>query len=159
MARHQNDDSPRSLAMTALMTPDLVNFGGKVHGGALLKLLDEVAFSCAARYSGQYVVTLLLDDARFRAPVHVGELVTFLARVNWVGRTSMEVGVRVMAEDHRTRTSRHVMSCFFVMVAMSEDGTPIEVPNFEPTSEVDRRRWEAARRRRSLRTAAREGDS
>ena len=142
--------------MTTLMTPDLVNFGGKVHGGALLKLLDEVAYSCAARFSGQYVVTLLLDDARFRAPVHVGELVTFLARVNWVGRTSLEVGIRVMAEDHRSRAARHVVSCFFVMVAMSESGDPVEVPRFELTDEVDRHRWEAAERRRDLRVAASE---
>lgn len=148
------DDRPRSLTMTTLMTPDLVNFGGKVHGGALLKLLDEVAYSCAARFSGSYVVTLLLDDARFRAPVHVGELVTFLARVNWVGRTSMEVGIRVLAEDHRTRTSRHVMSCFCVMIAMSEAGDPVEVPRFEPVDDEDRRRWDAAERRRAVRKAA-----
>lgn len=138
--------------MTTLMTPALVNFGGKVHGGALLKLLDEVAYSCAARFSGSYVVTLLIDDARFRAPVHVGELVTFLARVNWVGRTSMEVGVRVIAEDHRTRTERHVMSCFVVMIAMNEAGEPIEVPRFQPSDEVDRGRWQAAERRRAVRT-------
>ncbi len=145
------DDRPRSLTMTTLMTPDLVNFGGKVHGGALLKLLDEVAYSCAARFSGHYVVTLLIDDARFRAPVHVGELVTFLARVNWVGRTSMEVGVRVMAEAHRTRVERHVMSSFVVMVAMNEAGSAIEIPRFEPADETDRARWQAAERRRDIR--------
>lgn len=145
------DDRPRSLTMTTLMTPDLVNFGGKVHGGALLKLLDEVAYSCAARFSGHYVVTLLIDDARFRAPVHVGELVTFLARVNWVGRTSMEVGVRVMAEAHRTRVERHVMSSFVVMVAMNEAGSAIEIPRFEPADEIDRARWQAAERRRDIR--------
>lgn len=150
----QADDRPRSLTMTTLMTPDLVNFGGKVHGGALLKLLDEVAYSCAARFSGHYVVTLLIDDARFRAPVHVGELVTFLARVNWVGRTSMEIGIRVMAEDHRTRTERHVMSCFVVMVAMNEAGTPVEIAPFEPADDIDRGRWKAAERRRALRSTA-----
>ena len=146
------DDRPRSLTMTTLMTPHLVNFGGKVHGGALLKLLDEVAYSCAARFSGSYVVTLLIDDARFRAPVHVGELVTFLARVNWVGRSSMEVGIRVVAEDHRTRSERHVMSCFVVMVAMNEAGDKIDVPRFEPLDEIDRGRWQAAERRRAVRT-------
>ncbi len=138
--------------MTTLMTPDLVNFGGKVHGGALLKLLDEVAYSCAARFSGHYVVTLLIDDARFRAPVHVGELVTFLARVNWVGRTSMEIGVRVMAEAHRTRVERHVMSSFVVMVAMNEAGSAVEIPRFEPADEIDRGRWQAAERRREIRS-------
>lgn len=151
MSSPEPDDRPRSLTMTTLMTPDLVNFGGKVHGGALLKLLDEVAYSCAARFSGHYVVTLLIDDARFRAPVHVGELVTFLARVNWVGRTSMEIGIRVMAEAHRTRVERHVMSSFVVMVAMDESGTAVEIPRFEPVDELDRGRWQAAERRREVR--------
>jgi acyl-CoA hydrolase len=145
----QPDDRPRSLSMTTLMTPNLVNFGGKVHGGALLKLLDEVAYSCAARFSGHYVVTLLIDDARFRAPVHVGEL----ARVNWVGRSSMEVGIRVVAEDHRTRTERHVMSSFVVMVAMNEVGDKVEVERFEPQDDIDRARWAAAERRKAARSA------
>jgi len=134
--------------MTSLMTPEMVNFSGKIHGGSLLKLLDEVAYSCAARYSGCYVVTLLLDQARFRAPVHVGELVTFLASVNWVGRSSMEVGIRVSAENHRTRESRHVLSCFFVMVAVDNDGKPLSVPRFTPEAEADQRRWDAAVQRR-----------
>ncbi|RAL25544.1 acyl-CoA thioesterase [Lujinxingia litoralis] len=137
--------------MTSLMTPDLVNFSGKVHGGALLKLLDQVAYSCAARYCGHYVVTLLLDDALFRAPVHVGELVTFRARVNWVGRTSIEVGVRVESEDHHTRAIRHVLSCFFVMIAMDDQGTPVEVTPFDPEDPTDQRRWAAAEERRRVR--------
>jgi uncharacterized protein (TIGR00369 family) len=134
--------------MTALMTPEMVNFSGKIHGGALLKLLDEVAYSAAARYAGSYVVTLLVDEARFRAPVHVGELVTFHASVNWVGRTSMEVGIRVVAEQPRTRAERHVLSCYVVMVAMSDDGQPVEVPPFVPDTPDERRRWEAAAARR-----------
>ena len=146
---------PRTLSMTVLMTPDMVNFSGKVHGGALLKLLDEVAFSCAARYSGHYVVTLLVDEARFREPVLVGELVTFLATVNWIGRTSMEIGVRVESEDHRTRTNRHVMSCFFVMVAMDDTGEPVAIPRFEPDDDTARRRWDEAEQRQHLRRSAR----
>lgn len=145
------DDRPRSLTMTTLMTPTLVNFGGKVHGGALLKLLDEVAYSCAARFSGRYVVTLMLDDALFRAPVQVGELVTFMARVNWVGRTSMEVGIRVETEQHRTRVKRHVLSCFFVMIAMDDEGTPVEIEPFEPQDDEDWRRWRDAEERRRVR--------
>lgn len=141
---------PRTLSMTALMTPEMVNFSGKVHGGALLKLLDEVAYACASRFSGSYVVTLRLDEARFRAPVHVGELVTFLATVNWVGRTSMEVGIRVVAENPRERAERHVLSCFFVMVAMDDAGQPRPVPRFEPADEVERRRWTDAERRRAI---------
>lgn len=144
---------PRTLTMTALMTPEMVNFSGKVHGGALLKMLDEVAYTCAARYSGHYVVTLMVDKVRFRAPVHVGELVTFLANINWIGRTSMEVGIRVEAENYITRANRHVLSCFFVMVAMGDNGKTVEVPRFEPQDATDERRWHDAERRRALRRA------
>ena len=150
------EPTPRVLAMTQLMTPDMVNFSGKIHGGSLLKILDEVAFTCAARYTGRYVVTLLVDDVRFRAPVHVGELVTFLASVNWVGRTSLEVGIRVVAENYRTGSSRHVISCFFVMVAMDDDGRPREVTKFTPANEVEQRRWADAERRQETLRAARE---
>ena len=149
-------DPPRRLELTTLMTPDMTNFSGKVHGGALLKLLDEVAYSCAARYSAHYVVTLLLDDAIFRAPVNVGELVTFKACVNHVGRTSLDVGIRVIAANHRTRVERHVMSCFFVMVALDDDGKPTEVPRFVPETAEDLRRWKQSERRRALRLAARQ---
>jgi len=151
MSETESVEHPRRLELTTLMTPDMANFSGKVHGGALLKLLDEVAYSCAARYSGHYVVTLLVDDARFLAPVHVGELVTFKACVNRVGRTSMDVGIRVIAENHRTRVQRHVMSCFFVMIAMTDDGQPTEVAAFVPETDEDKRRWAEADQRRATR--------
>jgi acyl-CoA hydrolase len=144
----ETEEHPRRLELTTLMTPGMANFSGNVHGGALLKLLDEVAYSCAARYSGHYVVTLMLDDAIFRAPVQVGDLVIFKACVNWVGKTSMEIGIRVMAENHRTRVERHVMSCFFVMLAMDDQGNKCEVPRFEPRGEDDVRRWQDAEQRR-----------
>ena len=104
------------LYMTVLMTPDMANFIGNVHGGDLLKMLDQVAYACASRYSGNYVVTLSVDQVMFREPIYVGELVTFAASVNYVGRTSMEVGIRVEAEDVRARTVRHTNSCYFTMV-------------------------------------------
>ncbi len=78
-------DHEKILEMTVLMTPDLANFTGQVHGGAILKLLDQVAYACASRYSGFYVVTLSVDQVTFRLPVHVSELVTFIACVNYVG--------------------------------------------------------------------------
>ncbi len=79
------------LSMTVLMTPDMANFSGNVHGGHVLKLLDQVAYACASRYAQRYVVTLSVDQVVFRQPVHVGELVTFLASINYTGTTSMEV--------------------------------------------------------------------
>jgi acyl-CoA hydrolase len=86
--------------MTVLMTPDMANFSGKVHGGALLNLPDRVAFSCASSYYKKYAVTLCVDQVIFKEPINVGELVTFRASVNHTGRTSMEVGVRVEAENN-----------------------------------------------------------
>lgn len=100
------------LSMTVLMTPDMANFSGNVHGGTLLKYLDEVAYACASRYAGRYVVTLSVDQVIFREPVHVGELVTFLASVNYTGNTSMEVGIKVVTENIRERSVRHSNSCF-----------------------------------------------
>ena len=94
--------SNRQMTMTLLMTPDMANFSGNVHGGIVLKLLDQVAYACASRYAGKYVVTLSVDQVMFRQPIHVGEVVTFLASVNFVGKTSMEVGVKVIAENIQT---------------------------------------------------------
>ena len=88
------------LTMTVLMTPDMANFSGNVHGGTILKLLDQVAYACASRYAGRYVVTLSVDQVMFREPIHVGELVSFLASVNYTGRTSMEVGIKVVDRGH-----------------------------------------------------------
>src|SRR6478735_8811085 len=112
------------LQMTVLMTPDTTNFAGNVHGGHLLKLLDQVAYACASRYAGRYVVTLSVDQVTFREPIHVGELVTFLASVNYTGTTSMEIGIKVMAENIQTQTTRHANSCFFTMVAVDDARRP-----------------------------------
>ena len=138
------------LEMTVLMTPDMANFSGNVHGGTLLKLLDQVAYACASRYAGRYVVTLSVDQVLFRQPIHVGELVTFLASVNHTGRSSMEVGIKVLAEDIPTRRQRHVNSCYFTMVAI-EDGRPVAIPALQPVSEVQARRQREAELRKSAR--------
>lgn len=143
-------ERPASLSMTVLMTPDLSNFSGNVHGGQLLKFLDQVAYTCASRYAGTYAVTLSVDRVVFREPIRIGELVTFDASVNHTGRTSMEIGVRVSAEDLSTGERRHTNSCYFTMVAMS-DGAPVPVVPLELDTPTKRRRSEAAVRRRELR--------
>ncbi len=90
----------KSLTMTMLMTPDKANFtGNNVHGGEILKMLDQVAFACAARYTGNYAVTLSVDMVLFKDPIKIGSLVTFHASVNYTGRTSMEIGIKVISED------------------------------------------------------------
>ncbi|ADV00133.1 acyl-CoA thioesterase [Alicycliphilus denitrificans] len=139
------------LSMTVLMSPDMANFSGNVHGGAILKLLDQVAYACASRYSGRYVVTLSVDQVTFLQPIHVGELVTFLASVNHTGKSSMEIGIKVVAEDIRTQVVRHVNSCFFSMVAVDDAGRSTPVPPLAPTGHDERRRWEAALLRKALR--------
>src|SRR3546814_9865378 len=100
-------DLPRhQTAMTVLMTPDTVNFAGNVHGGTILKLLDQVAYACASRWSGQYVVTRSVDQVVFREPIHVGELVTFLASIKHTGSPSRGGGGKVLAEDVRSEETR-----------------------------------------------------
>ena len=139
------------LTMTVLMTPDMANFTGNVHGGSILKLLDQVAYACASRYAGRYVVTLSVDQVTFRQPIHVGELVTFLASVNHTGTTSMEVGIKVVTENIQTQTVRHANSCFFTMVAMDDERKPTAVPALVPVTPDEIRRSKAAQVRRQLR--------
>ncbi len=139
------------LTMTVLMTPDMANFAGNVHGGTILKYLDQVAYACASRYAGRYVVTLSVDQVMFRQPIHVGELVTFLAAVNHTGTSSMEIGIKVLAENIRARTVRHANSCFFTMVAVDDDRKPVAVPPLQPASADERRRHAAAEMRKQLR--------
>ncbi len=143
--------SKHKLAMTVLMTPDMANFSGNVHGGAILKLLDQVAYACATRYSSRYVVTMSVDQVVFRQPIHVGEMVTFLASVNYTGNTSMEIGIKVLAEDIRTQTVRHANSCFFTMIAVDDERKPTAVPALTPETPDEIRRFRAAEVRRGLR--------
>ena len=139
------------LTMTVLMTPDTANFAGNVHGGHLLKWLDQVAYACASRYAARYVVTLSVDQVTFREPIFVGELVTFLASVNHTGTTSMEIGIKVLAQDIRSQRVRHVNSCFFTMVAVDEQRKPTPVPQLRPFTPDEKRRCEAAKLRKALR--------
>jgi acyl-CoA hydrolase len=139
------------LSMTVLMTPDTANFSGNVHGGTILKLLDQVAFACASRYAGRYVVTLSVDQVMFRQPIHVGELVTFLSSVNHTGSSSMEIGIKVIAENIQNRVVRHVNSCFFTMVAVDDDKKPAPVTPLQPSTPDEGRRHAAAELRKQMR--------
>ncbi len=145
------EQAAHRLTMTVLMTPDMANFAGNVHGGSILKLLDQVAYACASRYAARYVVTLSVDQVTFREPIHVGELVDFLASVNYTGTSSMEVGIKVLAQNIRTQVARHVNSCFFTMIAVDDDRRPTPVPPLFPSTDDERRRFDAAQLRRKLR--------
>mgnify|MGYP000113606901 CR=1 FL=1 len=145
------DHQRHQLRMTVLMTPDMANFSGNVHGGTILKLLDQVAYACAARYAGSYVVTMSVDQVMFRQPIQVGELVTFLASINHTGTSSMEVGIRVQAEDIRGQVVRHVNSCFFTMVAVDDDFRPTTVVPLVPSGPDEERRFAMAQKRKQSR--------
>jgi acyl-CoA hydrolase len=144
LPRHQ-------LTMTVLMTPDMANFAGNVHGGTVLKFLDQVAYACASRYAGRYVVTLSVDQVMFLEPIHVGELLSFLASVNHAGTSSMEIGIKVVAENIRSQQKRHVNSCFFTMVAVDDQRRPVAVPPLQPAPGDEARRFQEAALRKQLR--------
>ncbi len=137
--------------MSQLMMPNDANFSGFVHGGVLLSIADKVAYACASRHAETYCVTASVDAVAFRQPIHVGSLVIFDASVNWVGKTSMEVGMRVTAEDITQGSCTHALSCYFTMVAVSADGKPTKAPGLIPESDEERRRWNDAIERRKSR--------
>jgi uncharacterized protein (TIGR00369 family) len=114
--------------ITELMIPAYANFGGKIHGGILLSLMDKVAYACASKHSGNYCVTVSVDKVEFLQPVEVGELVSLHASVNYVGRSSMIVGIRVESQNVKLGTLKHTNSSYFTMVAKDDDEKPTQVP-------------------------------
>ena len=132
------------------------NSAGFVHGGTVMMLCDEVAGLAATRHARRRVVTAGMDRMTFLEPIHVGELVTFSASVNAAWRTSMEVGVRVEAEQPRDGAVRHTNTAYLTMVALDDDGRPVEVPPLEVVSEAQQRREREAQTRRRNRLAERE---
>lgn len=151
MTHNPDNSDRRSVVMSEIMSPDMVNFYGNVHGGHLLKLLDHVAYVCASRYSGIPSVTLSVDQVVFKQPIHVGELVTFYATVNYVGNSSMEIGIRVVAENFFTNQVRHTTTSFFTMVAINETGKPTRVPPLTINNETEQRRYNEALLRKEAR--------
>lgn len=129
------------ITISELMLPSHANFSGKIHGGYILSLLDQIAFACASKHSGEYCVTASVDTVDFLNPIEVGELVTMSASVNYVGRTSMVVGVRVEAENIRTGEKKHCNSSYFTMVAKDKNGKSVTVPGLIVDDELEVRRF------------------
>jgi len=127
--------------ITELMIPSYANFGGKIHGGILLSLMDKVAYACSSKHAGAYCVTVSVDRVEFLKPVEVGELVSLHASVNYVGNSSMIVGIRVEAQHVKSSTIRHTNSCYFTMVAKDDDDKPAIVPKLILEEEEDVRRF------------------
>jgi uncharacterized protein (TIGR00369 family) len=137
--------------MSRTMLPSDANPYGNVHGGEVMRLIDEVAGAAATRHARTRVVTARIDELSFLAPVYVGHLVTAKASVNHVGRTSMEVGVRVEAEDMLTGNLVHVASAYLVFVAIDDRGRPAQLPPLIAETDDERRRMSAAEKRRTRR--------
>lgn len=129
------------VSMSLLMTPSHSNFSGKIHGGYILSLMDQIAFSCASKHSGYYCVTASVNKVDFLNPVDVGKLLHLKASINYTGNTSMVVGLRIEAEDIRTGEIKHCNSSYFTMVAKDDDGTSVHVPGLILDSEESIRRF------------------
>ncbi|NMH28126.1 acyl-CoA thioesterase [Flavobacterium silvaticum] len=129
------------VTISELMLPSHSNFSGKIHGGYILMLMDQIAFACASKFSGHYCVTASVETVDFLNPIEIGELVTMKASVNYVGRSSMVVGIRVDSENIRTGKVKHCNSSYFTMVAKDDSAQNIEVPGLILASPDDIRRF------------------
>lgn len=143
--------------MTHLTTPLDANLLGNVFGGVVLAAVDRIAYVCAARHAGRTCVTASFDQVDFRAPIGIGEVMTLRASVNYVGRTSLEIGVRVTAETVSGGEPRHTNSCYVTMVAIDESGGPTPVPKLVLEDEVQYERYRGALERREARRGLRRG--
>ena len=114
--------------LTELMIPSYANFGGKIHGGILLSLMDKVAYACASKHASNYCVTVSVDNVEFLQPVDVGDMVSMFASVNYVGNSSLVIGIKVIAEDFKIGTVKHTNTSYFTMVAKDENGQVVKVP-------------------------------
>jgi acyl-CoA hydrolase len=151
------DGRPPRLSRTTIsevMMPHMANTLGNVHGGVILAMLDRVGAVSAIRHAQRVCVTVSVDRVDFREPIHLGELVTMYASVNYAHRTSIEVGVRVEAENLLTGVRRHTNTCYLTFVAIDDAGVPTPVPPVVPETDEERRRYAEAEARRALRLAA-----
>jgi acyl-CoA hydrolase len=142
--------------ITELMIPAYANFGGKIHGGLLLSLMDKVAYACATKHSELYCVTVAVENVNFLQPVDVGDLVHMMARVNYTGGSSMVVGIKVTAENVKEQVVKHTNNSYFTMVARGDDGEPGRVPGLRLTNKTEIRRYAEAMLRQELKEFHRE---
>jgi acyl-CoA hydrolase len=142
-----------------LMMPQHANVLGHVFGGVVLSMMDTTAAVSAIRHARKACVTVSVDRVDFREPIHVGDLVIMKSSVNYVGRTSMEIGVRVETENLVTGVRRHTNSCYLTFVAVDREGRPVPVPKLRPETHDEKRRYEAAKERRARRLQERQSEA
>jgi len=155
MTRPLPAGSQTSVILSSLMNPADANFMGNIHGGVIMKLIDEAAGTCAFQFCRTRVVTAAIDRIDFHYPVQVGNLITLKANMNYTGTSSMEVGVRVEAEDLTTGVVTHCASAYVVFVALGSDGRPMPVPALVPQTDDQKRWFREAEARRAKRLAER----
>lgn len=148
--------SERTLTLRFLAEPADVNFGGKVHGGAVMKWIDLSAYGCAAGWSGKYCITAYVGGMHFVKPILVGNIVEVESKVIYTGRSSMHIRIRVMAGDPKTSERELCTHCIAVMVAMDEQGKPAAVPEWIPKTESDERQRASAIKLMEMRNSIRE---
>ncbi|HBH25104.1 MAG TPA: acyl-CoA thioesterase [Cytophagales bacterium] len=136
--------------ITELMIPSYANFGGNIHGGVLLSIMDKVAYACASKHSGAYCVTVAIDQVEFLEPVEVGDLVSMRAKVNYVGNSSMVVGIRVEAENVKKGITKHTNTSYFTMVAKDDHDNPTQAPALVLETRDEVRRFVEAKHRRKF---------
>ena len=142
--------------ITELMIPSYANFGGKIHGGILLSLMDKVAYACSTKHAGNYCVTVAVDTVDFLQPVEVGDLVSLMARVNHVGNSSLVVGIKITAENVKARLVKHTNTSYFTMVSKDDEDKPAIVPPLLLESVEDVRRFADSILRKQLRSYQRQ---
>lgn len=136
--------SRREETLRFLAEPQDVNFGGKVHGGSVMRWIDLAAYACAAGWSGCYCVTAYAGGIRFVAPIHVGSLVEVNAKVIYTGNSSMHIAIEVSAGDPKSRNRKVTTRCIIIMVAVDQNGQTVEVPQWVPETEADKKQHETA---------------
>lgn len=142
--------SHSETTLTELMIPSYSNFGGKIHGGVILSLMDKIAYVCAAKHADAYCVTASVDTVDFLAPVEVGELVSLLASVNYVGNSSLVIGIKVISENIKSHVVKHTNTSYITMVALDDNNKPIRIPGLLLESKMEIRRFYEALKRRQL---------
>jgi acyl-CoA hydrolase len=140
-----NTTSARDAVLRFLAEPSEVNFGGKVHGGTVMKWIDHAGYTCAVGWSGRYCVTVYVGGIQFQHPIHIGDLVEVRAKVIHTGKTSLHISVEVWAGDPRDRQLRRTTHCVIVFVSVDRDGHPVPVLSWEPVTEEDKELQEYAR--------------
>lgn len=139
--------------LSELMIPAYANFGGKIHGGIILSLMDKVAYACASKHAGNYCVTVSVENVDFLEPVEVGEMISMYASVNYVGKSSMVIGIKVISENFKIRTVKHTNTSYFTMVSKGDDGLPAQVPGLILETKEEIKRFLEAIKRKQLKAS------